>query len=130
MKAEVIPYIIARITVDIPEMSTDKCEVFDYAEYKYEFDERKWWRSTDFDGMVGLPEDIESHVDDLLADVTPQLVDLANGAIDSYKEFDGTIIFDTEGEVGQELTELSCEEYCGCPITLTASLAFKVHVLA
>lgn len=130
MKAEVIPYIIARVTVDIPASSTDECEYFDYTEYKYEFNERKWWCSTDFEDMDYLPEYIESHVDDLLADVTPQLVDLANGTIDSYKEFDGSIVFDTEGEVGQELTVLSCEEYDGCPITITASLAFKVHVLA
>lgn len=130
MKAEVIPYIIARVNVDIPASSTDECEYFDYTEYKYEFNERKWWCSTDFEDMDYLPEYIESHVDDLLADVTPRLVELANGTIDSYKESDGTIVFDTEGEVGQELTVLSCEEYCGCPITLTASLAFKVHVLA
>ena len=130
MKAEVIPYIIAHINVDIPASSSDECEYYDYTEYKYEFNERKWWCSIDFEDMDYLPEYIKSHVDDLLADVTPQLVDLANGAIDSYKDFDGTIIFDTEDDFGQELTVLSCEEYYGCPITITASLAFKVHVLA
>lgn len=126
MKAEVIPYIKACINVDIPASSTDGCEVFDYTEYKYEFDERTWWCSIDFDDMDGLPDDIESHVDDLLADVTPRLVNLANDTVESYKDHNGRFTFDTEDEVGQELTQLVCEEHCGCQITLTAFLAFKV----
>ena len=124
MKAEVIPYIIARITVDIPAPSSDECEVFDYTVLKYPLDTKYWYSTIDFDDEEGLPEDIEDRIDDLLAEVTPELVALAEEAVKGYHEFD------TEDEVGEELTMLNCGEIDGCPVTITASLAFKVHVLA
>lgn len=122
MKAEVVPYIIARVTVDIPTPPTEECEVFDYTVLKYPLDTRYWYCAVDFDDEEGLPDGIEDSINDLLSGATTGLVILAEAAVKKYHEFD------TMNEVGEELATLDCGEIDGCHVTIEASLAFKVYV--
>lgn len=119
IKAKVIPYLIARITIDPSDTQIRR----DFAEYKYEYDKCVWWNSTEFD-VPEMPDEIIDKAEALLHDNTDNFVNSADHLIvEMVKDY-----FDTEGEVYDLLDEEICETIDGFEVSIRVAVAFKVYV--
>lgn len=119
IKAKVVPYLIARITIDPSDPQIRR----DFAEYKYEYDECVWWNSTEFD-VPKMPDEIIDKAEALLHDNTDSFVNSADSLIsEMVKDY-----FDTEGEVCDCLDEEVYEIIDGFEVSIRVAVAFKVYV--
>ena len=118
IKAKLVPYLIARITIDPNNTQIRR----DFAEYKYEYDECVWWNFTEFD-VPEMPDEIISKAEALLHDNTDSFVSSADPLIsEMVKNY-----FDTEDEVYDCLDEEVYEIIDGFEVSIRVAVAFKVY---